>query len=521
MGLFDSWSQGVQQGREQRQQRILGQNMQGALGGDQKALSEIFGASPQAGMQVQQYAAQQAKGQQDASLAAREDFGKLSVMLTRMKGSPQAQQVFGHWVKAGKASGLLPAEAPEQFDPEAFTAAEQFANALGGQGEQFTLAPGSKRFDASGNVVAEVPFSPANMQSVDMPDGRGGSVRMNFDPRTGQYSPAQFGGQPQTGAAGAVMDGAYRGAVDPLKDFQGLAQTPGVQVSSLFRDPQKNAAVGGVPNSFHTKGQAGDFVVPQAQRAEFIQRARSLGYDAIDEGDHVHVEPRRGAQVTSSFTSGQGLGYTPPKPQEGFQQLSVEEVKALGLPPGTVAQRNAKTGQVSVISKPDARAGTGETPLSAGEAAKVRRDFKETKDALNDFKALDKALGDIGRVDAVMDGAARGRLGTAYNNARAAIRILYNTGVLQPGELPMLETALRDPSSVSALVDPRSRNQMQAQLDELYRKVTRGIENQVVSYPQIFNPQRFEAERSRILGGKQGGGLSGMSDADLLRALGQ
>ena len=181
-----------------------------------------------------------------------------------------------------------------------------------------------------------------------------------------------------------------------------------------------------------------------------------------------------------------------------FVQLTPDEVQRAGLPRGTVAQRNLSTGAIDVVSKPDARPGTGGAmPLSAGEAAGVRKQFKETKDAFNMFKAFDTALAEIPNNPALLtDGAAKGRLGTAYNNARASLRVLYNTGVLQPGELPMLENALRDPTSFSAILDPRTRAQIDAQLDELYRVIERNIDTQVESYPQLFNGDVYRQRKA-------------------------
>lgn len=133
--------------------------------------------------------------------------------------------------------------------------------------------------------------------------------------------------------------------------------------------------------------------------------------------------------------------------------------------------------------------------LSAGERAKVRRDMMETRGALNNFVALKDALADIPNGGGLLtDGQSRGRLGTAYNNARASLRVLYNTGVLQPGELPMLEAALRDPTSTEALFDPRSRDQINSQLAELFRTTKRNIDTQVGSYPGMYNQQTYQQE---------------------------
>ncbi|GAA5075434.1 D-Ala-D-Ala carboxypeptidase family metallohydrolase [Lysobacter panacisoli] len=474
--IFGQFLQGQQAGQEQRRKRTLGEFLQPALGGDQSALSQVYGVDPDAGLQVQGMASKQKAADRDSQIA------NLSQLARIYPSAPEQMKghLYGQIVDLTEGLGMAaPGSLPRQHDPALDANFNKFLASVSGdqQPEQFTLGPGAKRFDASGRVIAEVPFAPPSMQYVGVPTGDGGEQKMLFDPRAGSFSAPNYGVE-----GGAVLD--------PTQDFPRLASN-GAQVTSLYRDPERNAKVGGAANSQHMAGTGGDFVVPPEEKAQFIALAKQMGYEAIDEGDHVHVELPRGAQAANRFGPGQGLGRTPAK-DRSFSQLSPQEAAAAGLPPGTVAQRNNETGQISVVSKPDARAGTGVTPLSAGEAAKVRRDFKETKDALNTFKAFDAALGEISKADSVLDGASRGRLGNAYNNARAALRIIYNTGVLQPGELPMLNQALADPNGFAALADPRSREQIQGQLDELYRTIARGIENQVASYPQIFNQQRFD-----------------------------
>ena len=76
---------------------------------------------------------------------------------------------------------------------------------------------------------------------------------------------------------------------------------PGAQVTSTYRTPQRNAEVGGVPNSYHTrkgidgKPLAMDSVPPpgmsMATYAAQLRR-RNPNYEVINEGDHVHMEPK-------------------------------------------------------------------------------------------------------------------------------------------------------------------------------------------------------------------------------------
>jgi hypothetical protein len=72
-------------------------------------------------------------------------------------------------------------------------------------------------------------------------------------------------------------------------------------VTSTFRTPAHNKNVGGVSNSFHTRRDrfgnplARDSVPPpgMSMRA-YHQRLLALnpGKDVLNEGDHVHIEPR-------------------------------------------------------------------------------------------------------------------------------------------------------------------------------------------------------------------------------------
>lgn len=80
--------------------------------------------------------------------------------------------------------------------------------------------------------------------------------------------------------------------------FKGL---DGEQVTSGYRSPTHNKRVGGVANSFHTRrdGQgrplARDSVPPRGMSmAEYARRLQALNpnMQVINEGDHVHMEPR-------------------------------------------------------------------------------------------------------------------------------------------------------------------------------------------------------------------------------------
>ncbi|RYG90146.1 MAG: hypothetical protein EON59_00575 [Alphaproteobacteria bacterium] len=76
----------------------------------------------------------------------------------------------------------------------------------------------------------------------------------------------------------------------------------GERVTSTYRTPAHNAQVGGVQNSYHTrKGADGkplarDSVPPpgMSMAAYAAQlRRQNPHLEVINEGDHVHLEPRR------------------------------------------------------------------------------------------------------------------------------------------------------------------------------------------------------------------------------------
>lgn len=116
---------------------------------------------------------------------------------------------------------------------------------------------------------------------------------------------------------------------------------PGAQETSAYRSPADNKRVGGVANSYHLTDQARDFVPPPGMGMGELHAALTAAnphLDVINEGDHVHIEPKSRDQ----FAGGGGA----PKTGDDKLQLIKEarEAIAAGAPAAAVAAELAKYG---------------------------------------------------------------------------------------------------------------------------------------------------------------------------------
>lgn len=146
----------------------------------------------------------------------------------------------------------------------------------------------------------EMGMAEGGIVGLDLPDA------MFDEPNNGGYAP---GGLVAFAPGGPVAPGGWGSYFERVA----TEAVPGIGVNSRKRTAARNAQVGGVGDSYHLTDDARDFRPPQgvsmAQLAAQLRSKFGSGYDVIDEGDHVHVEPGpalgRMVRAGKSFDPGQ------------------------------------------------------------------------------------------------------------------------------------------------------------------------------------------------------------------------
>jgi len=385
----------------------------------QSKLASLLGQAYQQPEQRDQFIGQAMAIDPQQAIAAQGSFGQMddqkrataSRHAQVFMALPDDQKAQAYPQLAAEMRAITGVPIPETFDPKYLPMIQQIEGWQGGKQEMASHVINGRLVDNTGKVLYE---APTNGQLVSVPDGQGGSVQMLFDPSTGQLTQPKYGGAPQTagpsGGASQVLGDAYRGAqLDPVKDFPAFASQFGAQITSTERDPRHNAEVGGVPNSYHLTGEAGDFVVPPQQRPAFIAAAQAKGYQAINEGDHVHLEPPHRGMTASQFGGqqpGARLGYTPPKPNggkpapNGYRWNAAGGLEVIPGGPAEVAQAARADAAAAKKAAQDAKAEQARQGQQQRqvEAASTAGDLVSAIDRLTQspgFSSLGTAMGDI------------------------------------------------------------------------------------------------------------------------------
>lgn len=389
-GIADMLIGGFEAGTRLRQNREAEQKQKGIASLFQQAyqapvnqqrgfVSQAMGLDPQAGMQLN-------KGLNADNETRAHRLVGMAEAITQTPEELRPQM----WAKMLPELQSFGLPVSEQYDPSIMDAAQQIlAAAYGPDASQvpagFDAAhrtliaagfqPGTPEYERGMRIEAglEPGFGKSAPRSLNV-DINGVPTQVTFDPTTRQYIPAMVGGSPM---------GAPQGG-DP---FGFLAQA-GATVTSGLRTPERNAKVGGVPNSYHLSGQARDILPPRdPQQAAFIrQQAAANGLEVIDEGDHWHLEPRPGTPIIGRRKEDEAAATEAAKIGVQLQALPTE----LGM------RTNAAIAQTR---------GTEQAKVDVGRAAAEPARREKVRQILAKTANLDRTIDDaIGRVDGLTAG---------------------------------------------------------------------------------------------------------------------
>lgn len=232
----------------------------GAQKGDPRALDELFVLAPDMWKRFDDR-------QRDGIKASTSYMAQSAFQVGRLPEEQRAA-AWTQAVRQAEASGMdIPAYL-EGYSPQALNQALAVAEKTEAYIKQFE--PDWRAVPAGGYLENVNPLSNPNI-------GQGGQ---------GAVPPPPPGFTLDNGGQTATPSATFSGG------FRGIS---GERVTSTLRSPARNRAVGGAPNSYHLRGQARDSVPPpgmsMAAYAAQLQRLNP-DMDVINEGDHVHMEPR-------------------------------------------------------------------------------------------------------------------------------------------------------------------------------------------------------------------------------------
>lgn len=278
---------------------------QGARAKDQTQIGEVFAAAQAGNYKL---AADTLRKRVEADKAAgQEDPSDIAILAALDSGDPIQQRA-----ATGQIGTLLAFTA----GPEKFSAA--YKDLQGDKQSPFIIEY-NDRVAQFGKDAADRWAAVQDTKLI--PVNEGGRVYNAADFLTG-------GGGQASGVSGGVnpssapaTSGRLIPATGQAIESAALGVVPGVNVTSRKRSAGHNKAVGGVSNSYHLTDQARDFTPPKGMSMGQLHgklKAALPGFDVINEGDHVHVEP-----------SGHGV-----KPDGPIRVKTIQQAQKLA--PGTI-----------------------------------------------------------------------------------------------------------------------------------------------------------------------------------------
>lgn len=243
-------------------------------------------------------------------------------------------------------SGIPYSQTPQAFTPQ--------GQSLGGD-----IKPDASGLISSSRTGPQGSFSlPQKLAPAETPGAFTPSI-------SGPAGLPQIGAQPPRPPASFPSASAVTGAL------------PGATITSGLRTPAHNAAVGGVPNSYHLQGKAYDIVPQQGQTMGNLAAAAGQqfpGVKVLNEGNHVHIQPG-------------GAGTANPGPSAPGWQVGERGAPVNGPPqrvqglPGLWQPNNA-TGKLDQV--PD----SAPNPLEMKKTVLGDESYKQATAALAAFNAM-------------------------------------------------------------------------------------------------------------------------------------
>lgn len=293
--------QGQQAGQQDQARKAMSAY---AVNPTPEGLNALAPHNPQFVMQQKQAEAEAEKlAQAESEKKAQESLRGVAKLFNGVGDEATYQQSLA----VAQRMGLDVSQAPPNFDANwvqengrIFNYFAETPGALSTAGKQAIdegYQPGTPEFHARvvdiGNAAA--------MKVIPMQPGGGVATYNPMTNQTNVVVQPNDGGAPMGAPAGqpAPAPQAPRGPTMSGGQIEQQAKqlVPGVVVTSGQRSPSHNAAVGGVPGSYHLTGQARDFTPPAGMgmgQLHATLKQAFPGYDVINEGDHVHIEPGPG-----------------------------------------------------------------------------------------------------------------------------------------------------------------------------------------------------------------------------------
>lgn len=249
----------------------------------------------------------------------------------------------------------LPQEYNAQTAPIINQAADSIASAYGGINNQ--VPTDVRSFQQMTNGLSQEDRERARRISLGL-DPRQSSAAISYQKVRGAdgierlvaVDPREVGAQVVGGGDAYGSFAAPAQQAQPISggSFQAFSQLatefPSATMTSGARSAERNAQVGGQPNSQHLAGTAADYAVPANQKPAFISRVRQMGYEAIDEGDHIHVQLPRGSRGNASANAFAGRR---PEDEAAYVEAAKLGVQQQFLPQELAARSQAAIEQTA------------------------------------------------------------------------------------------------------------------------------------------------------------------------------